>query len=453
LLDFEVTILEDRPEFADPARFGGARVVAGYIPEALASLTFGWSSYIVVATRGHKLDGDCILAAVKTNAGYIGLLGSRRKAVLIADMLRENGVPEERISAIRTPVGLDLGGRTPAEIALVRHGANHQGTIRPFAVDCLLRAGVADASPTRHYLGLRTSLALSQCYPFPGRPTKQAALKKTTYSLLLALGVLVPVALIGQAPPVPPTYNVLTVFRETVKPGKSGAHDAHEVAWAGAVIAAKNPSGFLAAKAMSGSPESWYISPFATWADYEKSNKAGDDSPALTAIPEEVFFVEGDYLSDGRMMVLTSIPDLGYGGPADLAASRYFSVTRITVRPGHNAEYEEMRRIQKTAHETAKLKDSFSLWRVAAGAPAGTYYQFVARKSLSEIDEKRGNSRRLLPGRARWCRRAEEARRDGVVGDHQFAGRSLCLRSTAEPAPGGVAEGRSGLLGTQAARR
>jgi xanthine dehydrogenase accessory factor len=92
--------------------------VAGYIPEALASLTFGWSSYIVVATRGHKLDGDCILAAVKTDAGYIGLLGSRRKAVLIADMLRENGVPEERISAIRTPVGLDLGGRTPAEIAL-----------------------------------------------------------------------------------------------------------------------------------------------------------------------------------------------------------------------------------------------------------------------------------------------------------------------------------------------
>jgi xanthine dehydrogenase accessory factor len=118
LLDFDVTILEDRPEFADPARFGGARVLTGFIPETLASLSYGWSSYIVVATRGHKLDGDCILAAVKTDATYIGLLGSRRKAVLIADMLRENGVADERIQAIRTPVGLDLGGRTPAEIAL-----------------------------------------------------------------------------------------------------------------------------------------------------------------------------------------------------------------------------------------------------------------------------------------------------------------------------------------------
>jgi hypothetical protein len=212
-------------------------------------------------------------------------------------------------------------------------------------------------------------------------------MKKMTRKLSLAFGVLVPVALIAQVAPVPPTYNVLTVYRETVKPGKTVAHDAHEVAWAGAVIAAKNPTGFLAAKAMTGSPESWYMSPFATWADYEKSNQAGDASPALTAIQKKFSSVEGDYLTDGRMMVLTSIPALNYGGPADLATSRYFSVTRITVRPGHKAEYEEMRRLLKVAHETAKLKDSFSMWRVASGGPVGTYYQFVARKSLGEIDE------------------------------------------------------------------
>ncbi|HYN09032.1 MAG TPA: hypothetical protein VES67_16735 [Vicinamibacterales bacterium] len=185
-------------------------------------------------------------------------------------------------------------------------------------------------------------------------------------------------------------FNVLTVYRETVKPGKSSAHDAHdahEVAWAGALVAAKNPSGFLALTAMTGSPENWYISPYVTWADYEKSNKAIEASPALTAIQKRYSSMEGEYLTDGRMMVLTSMPDLNYGGPADLAASRYFSVTRITVRPGHTAEYEESRKIIKAAHESAKLKDSFSLWRAAAGAPAGTYFQFVARKSLGEIDE------------------------------------------------------------------
>jgi xanthine dehydrogenase accessory factor len=118
LLDFDVTILEDRPEFADPSRFGGARVIGGDVPSAIAALEYGWSSYLVIATRGHKMDADCVLAAARTTARYIGLLGSRRKTILIEEMLREHGVADERIRAIRAPVGLDLGGRTPAEIAL-----------------------------------------------------------------------------------------------------------------------------------------------------------------------------------------------------------------------------------------------------------------------------------------------------------------------------------------------
>jgi len=118
LLDFDVTIIEDRPQYADPARFAGARVLQGDVPETLAATDYGWSSFIVIATRGHKLDADCVLAAVKTKARYIGLLGSRRKTVLIEEMLKEHGVADDRVQAIHSPVGLDLGGRTPAEIAL-----------------------------------------------------------------------------------------------------------------------------------------------------------------------------------------------------------------------------------------------------------------------------------------------------------------------------------------------
>jgi xanthine dehydrogenase accessory factor len=107
LLDFDVTILEDRPEFADPSRFGGATVLQGDVPTTIASLDYGWNSYLVVATRGHKLDADCVLAAAGTKV-----------TVLIRDMLREHGIADDRLHAIHAPVGLDLGGRTPAEIAL-----------------------------------------------------------------------------------------------------------------------------------------------------------------------------------------------------------------------------------------------------------------------------------------------------------------------------------------------
>jgi xanthine dehydrogenase accessory factor len=118
LLDYDVTVLEDRPEFADPARFDGAAVIAGDVASSIRQREYDAQSYLVVATRGHKLDADCILAAARTTVPYIGLLGSRRKTILIAEMLRDAQVPEHRIAAIHAPVGLDLGGRTPAEIAL-----------------------------------------------------------------------------------------------------------------------------------------------------------------------------------------------------------------------------------------------------------------------------------------------------------------------------------------------
>jgi xanthine dehydrogenase accessory factor len=118
-LDYDVTVIDDRPEFASQERFpDGVEVVRADMVEALGALSIGWNSFIVVATRGHKLDAQCLRAAIATRARYVGLLGSRRKTILIERMLRDEGLPEERIRSVHAPVGLDLGGRTPAEIAL-----------------------------------------------------------------------------------------------------------------------------------------------------------------------------------------------------------------------------------------------------------------------------------------------------------------------------------------------
>jgi hypothetical protein len=203
---------------------------------------------------------------------------------------------------------------------------------------------------------------------------------------LFACLTMIPTVLPAQGTAEAPAFNVLRVYRETVKPGKGAAHDAHETAWARAMAAAKNPDPYLAITAMSGAPESWYLSAYLTWADYEKANQAGE-APALAAIGKQFGSQEGEYLSDGRAMVLTYRADLSYGGPADLPASRYFTITRVSVRPGHDAEYEENRKMVKAAHEAGKLADKYSMWQAAAGAPAGTYFIFVARKSLAEIDQ------------------------------------------------------------------
>lgn len=119
LLEYEVTVIDDREEYSARERFGpGIDVVRMDMVEALRSLPMGWNTFIVIATRGHKLDSHCLREAVKRDVRYVGLLGSRRKTVLIAKLLRDEGVPEERIRRVHAPIGLDLGGRTPSEIAL-----------------------------------------------------------------------------------------------------------------------------------------------------------------------------------------------------------------------------------------------------------------------------------------------------------------------------------------------
>ena len=118
-LDYEVTVVDDRPDFANRERFAGvSEILNTDMVKALETMAIGWNTFIVIATRGHKLDAHCLRVAVKTDARYVGLLGSKRKTVLIARMLHDEGVNEERTRAVHAPIGLDLGGRTPAEIAL-----------------------------------------------------------------------------------------------------------------------------------------------------------------------------------------------------------------------------------------------------------------------------------------------------------------------------------------------
>ena len=76
------------------------------------------NTYIIIATRGHRYDLVATQAAVSTDAKYIGLVGSMRKAILVFEELLKEGVSEDRVKSIRSPVGLDLRGRSPDEIAV-----------------------------------------------------------------------------------------------------------------------------------------------------------------------------------------------------------------------------------------------------------------------------------------------------------------------------------------------
>jgi xanthine dehydrogenase accessory factor len=118
-LDVRVTVIDDRPEFASRERFPEAdEVVAAPVGRALAGLRITPRSAVVVAMRNQDLDHEATSAALRTAAQYVGLIGSRRKAIMIAERLAAEGLSSDRIRALRSPIGLDIGARTPAEIAV-----------------------------------------------------------------------------------------------------------------------------------------------------------------------------------------------------------------------------------------------------------------------------------------------------------------------------------------------
>ena len=116
---FKVTVIDDRPEFSSRERFPDVdEVMTRDFVTGLKSLAVNPNTFIVIATRGHRYDDVALEAAARTRASYVALLGSRRKTILIYESLAEKGVPMDRIREIRAPSGLDIGARTPEEIAV-----------------------------------------------------------------------------------------------------------------------------------------------------------------------------------------------------------------------------------------------------------------------------------------------------------------------------------------------
>ena len=118
-LGFRVFVTDDREEFANEERFPEADILLAAKPDvALPQLPINANSFIIIATRGHRFDNVALEAAAETPARYVGLLGSRRKTILIYEDLVKSGLPMERVKEIRSPVGLDIRARTPDEIAV-----------------------------------------------------------------------------------------------------------------------------------------------------------------------------------------------------------------------------------------------------------------------------------------------------------------------------------------------
>lgn len=118
MLDCPVTVIDDRPYFADNARRAQATTVyCEPFEEALAKIPGDDDTFFIIVTRGHRYDEACLSAIVRKPHAYIGMIGSRRRVGFVKESVIEGGDPEV-VSSVHTPIGLNIGAQTPEEIAI-----------------------------------------------------------------------------------------------------------------------------------------------------------------------------------------------------------------------------------------------------------------------------------------------------------------------------------------------
>jgi len=120
LIDFEVVVIDDRPQYANTQRFPQAdRVIAAPFRPTLHEWPIDADTFIVLVTRGHSHDVECLLEVLDSPARYIGMIGSKRRVRAVFDLLeQEQGIPRETFDRVYAPIGLDIGAESPAEIGV-----------------------------------------------------------------------------------------------------------------------------------------------------------------------------------------------------------------------------------------------------------------------------------------------------------------------------------------------
>ena len=119
MVGFRVIVIDDRKEFANKERFREAdELIVLPFSEVFEKIIISSSSYIAIITRGHIHDLNVLREALKRSSGYIGMIGSKRKREKIYQALMEEGVSDERLKQVHSPIGLDIDAETPEEIAV-----------------------------------------------------------------------------------------------------------------------------------------------------------------------------------------------------------------------------------------------------------------------------------------------------------------------------------------------
>ena len=212
-------------------------------------------------------------------------------------------------------------------------------------------------------------------------------MKRTAVHVVAAGLLLSGASLIHAQAQQPP--HLMRIFREDIKSGKGAAHEKVESAYVRAFSKSGYPS-YLALENMTGTSQAWFIERYDTYEAMEKAIHLAEAEPLKTTL-DGLDAQDGELRTGERGIIATYQPDLSYVPGTPIGAKvRFFTINTIRVRPGHAADFTEMRKLVNAAWAKSGSQQRRTVYSVSSGMPAGTYLIVAGMDSLKSMDPPSG---------------------------------------------------------------
>src|ERR1017187_137841 len=203
---------------------------------------------------------------------------------------------------------------------------------------------------------------------------------------VLAAGLLISGASLIHAQSPEPS-RLLRIFREDMKSGKGAAHEKTESAFAHAFSKSGYPA-YIALDAMTGPTQAWFLERYDSYEAMEKAIQMSQAEPLKTTLAQ-LDAQDGELRSGERSMIAIYQKDLSYLPVPPLGPkARFYIINTVRVRPGHTADFAEMRKLVNASFAKSGIQRRFVVYSVNSGAPAGTYLVLSAIDSLKAMDPR-----------------------------------------------------------------
>jgi hypothetical protein len=200
----------------------------------------------------------------------------------------------------------------------------------------------------------------------------------------LALALSAPSAF-GQAlPTTQPT--LLQIYREQVKTGHAAAHVKTEAGWPAAFAKAKSPDYYLALSSMTGPQTVWFLSPWESYTAWDKSMARDEANAELSAEQARLSAADAEHVESLPSLEAMARPDLSHGSYPDLNKQRFWEITTMRVRPGHDDQFAAAAKAYKAMAARSMPNARWRVYQVSAGMPGPTYLIFSSVESFGKFD-------------------------------------------------------------------